>query len=79
MCLFERDCLVVQAEVELDDFRADRARRRALCAEMAIGMGLGTREGRLLEVIAYSFDKVQRLRAADLLVTALRRAARRVM
>jgi hypothetical protein len=76
LCLFERDCLVVQAEAERVEAELDRTHRAEMGAELADRLGLGPDEGRLLEVIAYSPDLAARIAAADELVEALWRIAR---
>ena len=77
LCLFERHCLVDQADVEMLDVAADRAFRRHRGETLARAIGLGAREGKLLEVILYSPSLRQRKRAGDLLSLALQRLARR--
>jgi hypothetical protein len=76
LCLFERDCLVLQAEADLQAARADREDRARMGRRLAARLGLGPDEGRLLEVIAYSPDVGCRLAAAGMLVGALERLAR---
>ena len=77
LCAFERDCLVVQATVELQAARADRQHRDRMGRRMASRLGLGPDEGPLLEVIAYSPDLGCRVAAAGMLVGALERLGRR--
>lgn len=77
LCLFERDCLVFQAEAELEDAVAGRQERREMGRTFARRLGLGDDEGRLLEVIAYSPDLGCRIAAAGMLVGALGRLGRR--
>ncbi len=71
VCLLERTCVLVQAERELLDHRADRAHRLHVGRTLAHCLGLGGDEGRLLEVVAYSPDLGCRIAAADMLVAAL--------
>ena len=78
LCLFQRFCLIDQAEVELLAAIADRAFRRHQGQTLARVIGLGASEGRLLEVVLYSPSLSTRERAADLLMVALRRVTRRV-
>jgi len=68
---------VDQDEAELVAARADREHRREMGQRLAHAVGLGDGEGRLFEVIAYSPDQAQRIRAADMLVAALRCLSRR--
>lgn len=75
LCLFERDCLVIQAEDELQACRAGREHRREMGRDLAGRLGLGNDEGRLLEVFAYSPDLGCRVGAAERLVAALERLA----
>ena len=77
LCLFERHCLVLQADVELREALADRARMRENGRRWARAFGLSEDKGLLLEVIAYSSSLPHRERAAVLLTEALsiRRAA----
>jgi hypothetical protein len=77
LCLFERDCLVLQADAEFQAARGDRQHRERTARYMASLIGLGEDEGRLLEVIAYSPDFECRLVAAGMLVGALERLAQR--
>ncbi len=75
MCLFERDCLIIQAEFELDEARADRIERREAGRGRANVFGLSEGEGPLFEVILYSSDLAQRIRAGERLCLALQRIA----
>jgi len=76
-CLFQRTCLVVQAEFELFEAREDRARRRERGRSLASAVGLGDAEGELFEVVLYSSELPLRIRAAELLCVALDRVAKR--
>jgi hypothetical protein len=73
LCAFERDCFVLQAAVEREAARADRAHRLEMGRRLAHALGLGDDEGRLLEVIAYSPDLGCRIAAGAMLVGALER------
>lgn len=75
LCLFERHCLVTQAETELLDSQADRARREERSAVLALASGLSLDEGPLWSIAVYSSDRKQRIRAGELLSIALGRIA----
>ena len=75
LCLFERDCLVLQADAELQAARINRRHRARMGRCIAALLGLGEDEGRLLEVIGYSPDVGCRIAAAAMLVGALERLA----
>lgn len=77
MCLFERDCLIRQSEVELEGAIAGRQERREMGRDLAARLGLGADEGKLFEVVAYSHDLGCRIAAGELLVGALERLERR--
>ena len=71
MCLFERHCLVIQAEVELVDAIPDRVSRRHKGRALAHTFGLRDDEARLFEVVLYSPDRDSRIAAGQLLCHAL--------
>ena len=75
LCLFERHCIVLQAEIELLEARADRAYRLEKGLRLARSLGLGAPEGRLFEVVLYSPDLPSRVAAGELLSGALRHLA----
>lgn len=75
MCLFERDCFVMQDIAEYLDAWADRLDRRAMGRDLARTMGLTDAEGPLFASMAYAPKLSTRLAAARLLVKALERQA----
>ena len=75
MCLFERDCLILQAEAELEAARADRLHRREVGRLLAEALALRADEAPLFEVACYSPDLSCRIAAGALLVAALERLA----
>jgi len=77
LCLFERNCLGIQAEVELRAARADRAHRRKVGLLLVDALSLAQAEAPLFEVACYSGSLKQRKRAGDLLAVALQRVVRR--
>lgn len=76
LCLFERHCLVLQDEVELEAARADRVHRREMGLALAHAIGLGADEAPLFEICAYSPDISCRIAAGELIVGALERLSK---
>jgi hypothetical protein len=66
-CLFERDCLVVQADVELEAARADRLHRRHVAVLLCQCLGLPEDVVPVAIVAMYSPSTVARIRAGELL------------
>ena len=66
-CLFERHCLTVQAEVELDSARAERAHRRRVALLLCAWAGLHEDVAAVAEVAMYSGSMEARIRAGELL------------
>ena len=67
MCLFERDCLVVQADAEFEDAVADNAHRRHVAALLCRCLGLCEDVIPVAIVMMYSPSTVARIRAGELL------------
>ena len=66
-----------EAAAELLEVEADRVYRLERGRTLARVFGLGDAEGRLFEIVLYSPDIKQRIRAGDLLCVALRHVAQR--
>jgi hypothetical protein len=71
LCAFERDCLVIAADLELFHAQVDHLRRHDEGQSLAAALGLGPDEGRLIEVALHSPSLACRVAAADLLVAVL--------
>lgn len=71
ICILERDCLVIQAEVELEAARADLAHRHHVALLLCRYLGLAEDVAAVAEVAFYSRSLEARIRAGELLADEL--------
>ena len=75
LCLFERHCLIIQAAVELEAARADRAHRHHVALLLCRYLGLPEDVARVARVALYSRSLEARIRAGELLADELQAVA----